>query len=94
MRQGFKVGAVQLFTAPVVDHQAPGDGAQERPGCIQLQQFAPLQQAHEGVLGQIRGIGGIAQLAAQPGVQPAVVMAVKRVHGLSRGHEGALLKGS
>jgi hypothetical protein len=31
--------------------------------------FAALQQADEGVVGQVCGIGGIAQLAAhQPGV--------------------------
>ena len=40
--------------------------------------------------GTIRGIGGIAELAAQPMVQPAVMMAVERMHGISEGHGGAL----
>lgn len=55
---------MQFLAPPVVDHQPARDRPQEGPGSIQLQVFATLQQAHEGVLGQVCGIGGVAQLAA------------------------------
>ena len=37
------------------------------------------EQAHEGVMGQVRRITGIAQLAIEPAVQPSVVFAVQRL---------------
>jgi hypothetical protein len=35
------------------------------------------QQAHKGVVGQVGGIAGVAQLAVQPAVQPSMVFAVQ-----------------
>ncbi len=55
---------MQFLAPPVVDHQPARDRPQEGPWCVQFQVFATLQQAHEGVLGQVCCIGGIAQLAA------------------------------
>lgn len=68
MGQCLHVRPVQFLAAPVIDDQPTRYRAQERPRGIQLQVFAALQQADEGVVGQVCGIGGIAQLAAQPGV--------------------------
>ncbi|MCY1382648.1 hypothetical protein D9M69_706880 [compost metagenome] len=64
----------------MVDHQALGDGAQKGPWGAKLQAFATLQQAHEGVLGQVCRIGGVAQAGAQPSIEPAVMTAVERLY--------------
>ncbi|MNP18276.1 hypothetical protein D3C76_1107510 [compost metagenome] len=68
MGQCLQVGPVQFLAAPVIDDQPTRYRAQERPRGVQLQVFVALQQADEGVMGQVCGIGGVAQLAAQPGV--------------------------
>ena len=86
MGKGVEVGALQLLATPVVDHQATGDGAQERARGVQLDALGSEQYAQEGVLGQVRGIGGIAQPAAKPVVQPAVMVAVERLDVEGRGH--------
>ncbi|MCY1535332.1 hypothetical protein D9M68_707320 [compost metagenome] len=87
--QGFEVGALQFLAAPVIDHQAAGHGAQEGARSAQVEAVAFAEQAQEGVLRQVGGIGGIAQLAAQPVLQPAVMLAVQRLDGeMGRGHEG------
>ncbi|MDT4886344.1 hypothetical protein FQZ97_1226790 [compost metagenome] len=80
MSYGLEVGAFDFFSPPMVDHQALGDGAQKGAWGSKFQAFATLQQAHEGVLGQVRGIGGVAQLAAQPSIEPAVMTAVERLY--------------
>lgn len=81
-----EIGPVQLLAPPVIDYQPTRDRPQEGTWRVQLQMFATLQQAHEGILRQVRGIGGIAQLAAQPGMQPVVVVAVERLQGIVAGH--------
>ncbi|MNZ65014.1 hypothetical protein D3C78_831960 [compost metagenome] len=85
MGDGFQVGAFQLLATPVVDHQAARDGAQEGARGAQLQQVGAQQHAQEGVLRQVGGIGGVAQLAAQPAVQPAMVLAIERLDGKGMG---------
>lgn len=84
--QGLAVGPLQLLATPVIDHQPTGHGAQEGARCVQLQCLALAQQAQEGVLRQVGGIRRVAQLAAQPGLQPAVVLAVQRLDRKGRGH--------
>lgn len=84
--QRLEIGPVQFLAPPVINYQPTRDRPQEGTWRIQLQVFATLQQAHEGILGQVCGIGGIAQLAAQPGMQPAVVVTVERLQGVVAGH--------
>ncbi|MNE58600.1 hypothetical protein D3C80_1536410 [compost metagenome] len=85
MGDGFQVGALQFLAAPVVDHQAARDGAQEGARGAQLQQVGAQQHTQEGVLREVGGIGGVAQLAAQPTVQPAMVLAIERLDGKGMG---------
>lgn len=81
---GFEVGAFDLLTTPVVDHQPASNGAQKGAWCFEFEAFGTLQQADKSVLRQIRRICGIAQPCAQPSVEPAMVTTVKRLYGKLR----------
>ena len=77
-RQGFTAGLLDELAPPVVDHQVPGDADQPGPGLGSLQgRLRPAQDLLEGALQQVRGIAAIAQAAAQPVVQPLVVVGVQ-----------------
>ncbi|MNT69440.1 hypothetical protein D3C72_2077600 [compost metagenome] len=72
----------------MVDHQATGNGPQKGARRLEFESFGPLQQADEGVLRKVRGIGGITQATAQPCSEPTVMVAVEHLYcKLGRGHE-------
>jgi hypothetical protein len=79
LRQRGQVSGLQL-TAPVaVDQQAAGDGGQIAAVPAAWFQVGLAQQAFEGVLHQIPGVGRVsARLAPHEGEQPSVVLAVHR----------------
>src|SRR5471032_1367472 len=80
MGDGLEVGALDVFTPPMINHQAAGNASQKGTRGFEFQAFGFLQQADERVLSQVRCICRIAQAAAQPPVEPAVMGAVKRLH--------------
>ena len=73
--EGVAVGAFQVLAPPVVHHQAMGDGGEV--GARFADRFEVAQHPQEGVVRQVGGVEGIAQAAAQPVLQPAVVVAVE-----------------
>ncbi|MNR37119.1 hypothetical protein D3C85_1551120 [compost metagenome] len=88
MSDGFQIRAFDFLAAPVIDHQASGNGSQKGARGFELQAFGSLQQPHKSILGQVCGIGGIAQSGTEPPVEPSVMAAVKRLYcKLGRGHE-------
>ncbi|MNL37719.1 hypothetical protein D3C87_1598790 [compost metagenome] len=83
MGDRFQVGLAHGAAAPVVHQQALGDmGDQGARLLAQHRALAAGHQAHEGVLCQVGRIAGVADLAAQPSPQPAVMVAVQ---GFDRG---------
>jgi hypothetical protein len=77
--QRIKVGLLQCLAPPVVGDQPVGDGRQIGPGFAHIGGLALGKHPHEGVLRQVGGVEGIAQLAPQPRLQPAVVVAVQNI---------------
>ena len=74
---GVEVGGLDLLAPPVVDDQALGDVREQRARLA-----APLcalrgHDAHEGVVRQVGRVERIAEPAAQPRLQPAVVVDVQ-----------------
>ncbi len=83
--QGFEVGLLQGTSAKQIDQQAPGNARQVGPRLTDLHCVARLEHPHEGVLGQVGGIEGVAQALAQPALQPAMVMGVEVGDGTAQG---------
>lgn len=82
MRERFQIGTLDLAAAPVIDEQIAGDVPQQRTRFVTETRAAVAEQTHEGVLRQIGGGVGITQPAAQPALQPAVVLTVERIQGI------------
>jgi len=70
----------------VVDDEALGDVRQQRARLAAQRSELPADQdTHEGVLCQVGRIAAVAQLLAQPRVQPAVMVAVERMEFRGKG---------
>jgi hypothetical protein len=79
--QCLQPGLFQLSAAPVINAQATGDGRQV--GALMdfaLELLRALEDSDEGVVGQVRGIEGVAQATTQQLVQPAMVAGVEVLH--------------
>ncbi|MNT13341.1 hypothetical protein D3C72_1483080 [compost metagenome] len=63
--------------AEQVDHEAIGDLRQVLARFVASGRAAPREDAQIRVVRQVGRIEGVAQLAAQPALQPAVVVAVE-----------------
>jgi hypothetical protein len=79
LRKRFQPRALQFAPTPVVNQQAIGDGAKIGSRFPNLAGLT-MQQADEYVLRHVCRFAGIAELATQPSLQPAMVVGVELVY--------------
>lgn len=76
--QDFQPDPLQIPPPPAVDDQTLRNGGQISPWFDRLYGLPPRKKADENLLGNIGGIGRIAQLAEQPALQPAMMIVIQR----------------
>ncbi|MNT45744.1 hypothetical protein D3C72_1823420 [compost metagenome] len=83
-RKRFQIRQFHRTAAMMIQQQALGDGGQVGARFAQgVQLVAMAQHPDERVLGQIGGIEAVAQLGAQPAVQPPVMGSVQKMNGVA-----------
>nr|GEU28230.1 hypothetical protein [Tanacetum cinerariifolium] len=75
--QRFQIGALEALAAEEVGHQPARDRAQVGARRLHVGWFALAQDAQERVVRQVGSVAAVAELAAQPLLQPAVVRPVQ-----------------
>lgn len=83
-----KVSVFQCLPTEAVNHKAMRDSRQITARFAQRRNVAIGDDADENILRQIGGIECVAELAAQPSLQPTVMVTVKRLDLLVRNRIG------